>query len=135
MKLTVIILAILSSCRTTSSYEREYVSFYRDAFQRGCFVESESVYFARLEPSIAGYCVYGFGILLNEDNWNSYGPYQRLELMYHELGHCALNLDHSEPGLMSPSIHREYEVRENWTEWKEDLFKKCPVGQLPKMPK
>jgi hypothetical protein len=119
----------MSSCMTPASYDEEYTSFYQDAAEHACFVSPVPVYFARLEPEIAGYCVPSFGILLNENHWGKYGPYQRLELMYHELGHCALGLDHSE-GLMSPAIHSEKEVEANWSEWREELFTGCFIRNL-----
>jgi len=33
-------------------------------------------------------------LLLNQDLWQYLGPYQKKQLIYHELGHCELNLEH-----------------------------------------
>lgn len=121
---------LFMSCVSPAVYKKEYAAFYEDAAKRFCIAPPIQVYFSRLESNIAGYCIYNFGILLNEDNWVKYGPYQRLELMYHELGHCALGLDHYEPGLMSPTIHKENEVRENWENWRDELFSNCSPTKL-----
>jgi len=114
----------VSSC-AFANFEVEYMEFYQEALKRNCVVFPVNAYFARLEPEIAGYCVPGFGILINEDRWATFGPYQKKELMYHELAHCVLYKDHSEPGLMSPKMHQEKEVKENWVIWMALLFKDC----------
>lgn len=127
MKKFLIAVCLLSSCRVPDDFWREYRAFYTDAATRGCVVPPINVYSSRLESGIAGLCVYYFGIILNQDLWREYGPYQRLELMYHEIGHCGLGLEHSD-GIMSPTIHTENEVKENWTQWKEDFFAQCIFG-------
>jgi len=43
-------------------------------------------------------------------------------LMYHELGHCILNLEHSETGIMAPVMYSESYYEENWDELVEELF-------------
>lgn len=83
------------------------------------------VEFADLEPPMAGICFRLTGILLSERLWAEYKPLQRMELMYHELGHCVLFLEHSESGLMSPEIHSEAELIKNWNDWRDQLFSQC----------
>lgn len=126
MKHLILAVCLLSSCRSPADYWSEYRAFYSDAKKRGCEVDALQVYFSPLQKGTAGLCVYYFGIILNDNRWHEYGKYQRLELMYHELGHCALGLDHSD-GIMSPSIHSEYEIEPNWSRWKEQLFAVCSL--------
>lgn len=116
---------ILSSSCATASMENQYFEFFEQAFKRKCLAIPVSAYFARLEDEIAGYCIPGFGILINENRWPILGEYQKRELMYHELAHCTLGLDHSEPGLMAPVMHSEEELKENWDSWVEELFSVC----------
>lgn len=114
-----------TSCQAPATYEKEYESFYVDALQSGCPIDLVPIYFAKLDSYVAGYCVEGFGILINETHWGEYGEFQRLELIYHEMGHCLFDLRHYEPGLMAPVIHTEKEVKENWEQWKKEFFKKA----------
>jgi hypothetical protein len=125
-KITASILSLLSfsSC-AFANFEMEYLEFYQEALKRNCVVFPVNAYFARLEPEIAGYCIPGFGILFNEDRWANFGPYEKRELVYHELAHCVLGQDHSEPGLMSPTMHSEEEIKKNWSAWVDLLFKDC----------
>lgn len=124
----------LSSSCAFAGFENEYMEFFEEAFKRKCFVLPVNAYFSRLEPEIAGYCIPGFGILLNENRWPSMGVYQKKELMFHELAHCTMGLDHSEPGLMAPVMHDEKELKSNWKNWVELLFAKCSKWGQPENP-
>lgn len=115
-----------SFCATAPDYGKEYGAFYADAHKRGCAALPVEVTFDDLPPGTAGLCFNLVWIVVLDKNlWLEYGPYQRMELMYHELGHCALYYGHSEPGLMAPTIHREDELVKNWQEWENLLFKDC----------
>jgi len=114
----------VSSC-ALANFETEYVSFYQEAIKRNCVVFPITAYFSKLEEEIAGYCIPEFGILINEKLWSSLGPFQKKELMFHELGHCVLGLDHSEPGLTTPAMHEEKEIKKNWSAWLDLLFADC----------
>jgi len=128
----------ISSC-ALANFETEYLEFYQEAIKRNCMVFPVNAYFSRLEPGIAGYCIPGFGILFNEDRWAAFGPYQRKELVFHELGHCVLGLEHKEPGLMSPVMHQEKDVAANWDAWLNVLFENCekwpPLPEVTPKPK
>jgi len=112
------------SCFFPSKYWKEYKSFYTDAENRGCIFYPVDIYFSKLDSEIAGLCVYHFGIIINEELWQKYGPFQRLELMYHELGHCVLDYDHS-IGIMNEYIHEENEIKKNWSIWRDKFFHEC----------
>ena len=50
----------------------------------------------------------------------------RKALLYHELGHCVLELGHTpqeELGMMAPIIHSPEHYKENWDELVKDLCK------------
>lgn len=115
-----------SFCATAPDFSKEYGSFYADAHRRGCAALPVEVTFDDLPDGTAGLCFREIWIVvLDKPLWEKYGPHQRLELMYHELGHCSLYLDHADKGLMSPTIHREAELVKNWQEWENLLFKDC----------
>ena len=116
---------LLTACSLSASFKPEVDEFYHEAMKRRCFVFEVDMYFARLESEVAGYCIPTFGILINEDGWDSYEEYQKKELIFHELGHCALGLSHSDDGLMTSKMHSEKELKENWNRWLDLLFKDC----------
>lgn len=126
-------LFLTSSC-AVASFEVHYMEFFQEALNRKCFALPVNAYFSRLEPEIAGYCIPGFGILINEDRWASFGEYQKKEVMWHELAHCTLGLDHSEPGLMAPVMHTEEELKQNWATWANLLFSSCEKWGEPESP-
>lgn len=39
--------------------------------------------------------------------WNAAGPIERKVLIYHELGHCAMGLEHDERLMLAPSVYRD----------------------------
>lgn len=119
-----IALFLTGSCAMVS-FKPEVNEFYAEAMKRRCFVMNVDIYFARLESDIAGYCIPTFGILINENGWHSYEEYERKELIFHELGHCALGLQHTENGLMTPKMHTEQEIKKNWDAWLNLLFEDC----------
>lgn len=120
---------LTSSC-AFASFETEYFEFFQEAYKRKCLVIPVSAYFSRLEDEIAGYCIPGFGILINENRWPTLGAYQKRELMFHELAHCTLGLEHSEPGLMAPTMHKEEELKANWNKWVNELFSVCSENKV-----
>jgi hypothetical protein len=122
---TSIFCLFLSSSCAFASFENEYFEFFQEAYKRKCLVMPIDAYFARLEPNIAGYCIPGFGILLNENMWPMLSKMERKELMFHELGHCVLGLEHSKEGMMAPVMHDEQEIEKNWDKWVEELFSVC----------
>lgn len=68
-------------------------------------------------------------ITIHPDNWNRLGEMQRLSLVYHEMGHCVLGLDHIEDGggggetnLMHPVQQSELTIRLNWDSMVKGMF-------------
>ena len=128
-----IILLIICSCSNKPDFSAEKQEWYNEANERGCLVFPTKLYFADLKGEAVGYCVPRFGILIDIDSWNKFGPLQRKELVFHELGHCVLSLEHSELGLMAPNMHSEEELDMMWPKYLNLLFKGClSLGDLIK---
>ena len=55
-------------------------------------------------------------IILNKLYWKNMNEWYKKQLLYHELGHCILNLKHSHDGLMQPYIiyWKEYKYYEDY---------------------
>jgi hypothetical protein len=107
--------------------------FFQDArhFGSTCF-RARSVQFGTQESMpkaedgvIIGYCTDRGEIVLSEQVWKQYGLLFNKALLYHELGHCILQLDHAPEGtlnLMAPRMLVDYELAEHWAELKLKLF-------------
>jgi len=80
-----------------------------------------------LPANFAGYCVHYVSILVDKEGFKKMGPLQRKEIVYHELGHCVMFLEHTDHSnsLMSPVMHKEEELQKNFSVWLEDFFKDC----------
>lgn len=58
-------------------------------------------------------------------------PYDMLEPLYHEMGHCALGLSHYKgidtisPHIMDAGIHRTVPALEQWGTMRDELFEQC----------
>lgn len=53
---------------------------------------------AELDGSVIGYCQAPWTISFKKTYWDRASAADRMTLVYHELGHCALNLDHYDEG-------------------------------------
>lgn len=122
--LLVAILLMVCACKEKPNFEAERQEFYNEANARGCIVQPVRMNFARLDD-VAGYCVADFGILIDETLWQEFGPLQKKEVVFHELAHCVLGAEHTEFGLMTPSMHSEEELELMWDKYVTLLFKDC----------
>jgi Zn-dependent peptidase ImmA (M78 family) len=120
-----IALCLLFACTKKNDLTTEKQEFYNEAIARGCLVGPTDYYFAEIDESIAGYCVPQFGILINSNRWNDLEPLQRKELVFHEFGHCVLGFEHTEIGLMAPSMHSEEELELMWDKYLDMMFAEC----------
>ena len=59
-------------------------------------------------------------VLINKEFWNKISNINKKELIYHELGHCALNLRHSS-GIMKMKTFQTDEDDSNWNELVEEM--------------
>lgn len=115
-------LLILASCHPADL--QETIEFYSLAKKHGCHPLPTKVYFQALSGDKAGLCHFGGIVLIDKKKWDSYLPYERRELVFHELGHCSLLKRHG-GGIMSPKMHDESEIIESWDDWVRDLFRDC----------
>lgn len=98
--LRISLLILLTSCVTP--VQRAGVSsltYYRDLFaaSTGCPTPTTLLRYGPTEGHIAAYCERARNrITINPSVWYDLTEYGREELMFHELGHCALHLDHNE---------------------------------------
>lgn len=116
----------LASCSRLSELDE----FEVEARNRGCRYFPTSINFTKLLSDIsAGYCIPGVGVFLNANLWPDYERYQRLELVFHEIGHCSLGYGHGdENGIMSPTMHSEKEIETSWAIWVDDYFEGCKLS-------
>lgn len=74
----------------------------------GVSAEGISVVFGELEKDMVGLCqTWSNGtkkITIDKEYWDMETETQREELMFHELGHCAMNLDHDESQMQTNRI-------------------------------
>jgi len=76
---------------------------------------------------ILGYCTSDGHIVLNQDAWEHDSVIKNKAVLFHELGHCVLLLDHAPEdsiNLMAPSIPGPLFLSENWQEMLRKLFQK-----------
>jgi hypothetical protein len=68
--------------------------------------------------NVIGYCSPGLEIRILVNYWQTSAAAERLTLVYHELGHCALGLDHhdGEPDIMNTYILDEVTAEKRWDE-------------------
>ena len=119
----IIFILILFGCSQIS----EVQEFEIEARNRVCSYLPTTIHFTQfLKPKTAGYCLPGFGVFINKKYWDDYGKYQRLELIFHEMGHCGLGYHHSDTdGIMSPTMHSENEIEASWAIWVDEFFENC----------
>lgn len=82
-----------------------------------------------LKGETAGTCHYGFNrIVIDRGTWVTMSVVGKEELMFHELGHCILNLDHTETGLMKPAgFYQPHIYVANYKKLINELFG-CKTG-------
>jgi hypothetical protein len=102
--------------------------FQRDAreYGVGCY-STYSVYFdEELAGDIAGYCVEGDRVVINKKMWQTLSNMEKWVLMYHELGHCALRLNHTSPK-ETDNLSRPF-----WNDMKDRMFRAARQEQRNK---
>lgn len=118
--------AVARSSNHTLDLEPEflpYVAQFKQDYER---IRKEKLFVGQLQfiwgdsfnPEAVGVCYRNSDgtriATISRFGWESYGECQRRELIYHELGHCLLNLKHSENGIMSPVLEGEKECESHW---------------------
>ena len=78
-------------------------------------------------PTTIGYCMSPFEVRIIRSFWDNASANQRMALMYHELGHCALRLEHvdDELDIMNSYIISDYAIEKNWDVLIEKMFRRA----------
>jgi hypothetical protein len=72
-----------------------------------------------------GYCTESGLIALNKDAWDTNGLLMNKAVLFHELGHCTLHLDHAtenSTNIMTAFMLDEETLAENWALLMDKLF-------------
>lgn len=78
-------------------------------------------------PRTVGYCTSPVEVRFIKSFWEKSSATNRLVLMYHELGHCALGLDHvdSEADIMNSYLLDEVYAEQEWDNLVEKMFRRA----------
>lgn len=79
------------------------------------------------DDEVIGLCDSDHNIRIWRPWWNTASEIAKEAVIYHELGHCVLGLDHAKPGtlnFMTPSIPNDEALLENWNLLVTKLFNK-----------
>lgn len=124
---------------------RPYVAmFFADAFSRGIFLSDAALEYRikkqPLEeemPNAVGICYRSKSgayqkIVIGEEYWERAGEFERLAIMYHELGHCVMGIGHvpAHPSLMYPRVYGEEYLKVWFEKMADDLFENQGVPRL-----
>lgn len=96
-------------------------------YDQGCSRVKDVILSDKVKTGIAGYCQPGFAVVLSRPFWEASDEWERRTLVYHELGHCSLNLDHTEEeaiAIMNPYILPSYLASRNWPSLVRTLMEK-----------
>lgn len=77
----------------------------------------------QVQGAVVGECWGREFVFIDKDFWESTGYWCRKGLMYHELGHCVLGLDHVDGvDIMAPTLLSCSTFQDNWDVLVDDLF-------------
>lgn len=109
--------------------------FQRDAkkFDVGCY-RTQQVYFDEKMPSdeTLAYCIPGQRVVVRRTTWDKMDEIERKTLVYHEMGHCALNLDHTPDGnadIMASELLHPAIARRHWSKLVALMFTRARLEQ------
>lgn len=105
------------------------------SFGVGCYYIDRIILAEVADDKIAGYCHYNNKIIIDSTFWKHATEAERLVLVYHELGHCALGLDHTaetETEIMNPYVLHGSVVRRYWDELRYRMFEQAKKQQADK---
>ncbi len=108
----IICLAALSGCATTKQQYGEFEayvnSFIAEAVSRGVGIDEvelpSTIKLATLKDYTLGVCKVNGTIEINVKYWKSLSLNCREQLLMHELGHCVLNRQHENGGIMAENM-------------------------------
>lgn len=105
-------------------------SFSRDALKRGvpCLKTRKAViekdFPTSFDKNVIGYCQAPWTVSFRKSFWDAASAADRMVLVYHELGHCALNLDHYDEGqdIMNTYLLPGDIAEEKWDKLVNNMF-------------
>lgn len=103
--------------------------FSQDAtsYNRTCTKVRDIILSDNVKAGIAGYCQSRFAVVLSRTFWATADEWERRTLVYHELGHCSLDLDHTDEetlAIMNPYILPGYLAKKHWPQLVQALMEK-----------
>lgn len=116
--ISILILICLISCGTEAEPTNVYIqgkydwSWYHVNFPVP--VTTDIIFGKTSEPDAAGTCYKssrGSYIAIDQEYWDKVGHRRRTQLIWHELGHCQLDMEHNNSNV--PSVMRSYA----WQAW------------------
>ena len=86
--------------RFNENLRTQIESFSADALKRNvpCLMTRQAIiekdFPEEVSPNVIGYCQFPWQVSFKKSYWDTASAADRMTLVYHELGHCALGLDH-----------------------------------------
>lgn len=97
------------------------------SYNRTCTKVRDIILSDNVKTGIAGYCQSRFAVVLSRTFWATADEWERRTLVYHELGHCSLDLDHTDEetlAIMNPYILPSYLAEKHWPQLVKVLMEK-----------
>jgi hypothetical protein len=78
------------------------------------------------KKGVVGYCIDSWEVRVLTSYWQTASATDRLLLMYHELGHCALGLDHldGEIDIMNSYLLDDVTAEKEWDDLVNKMFER-----------
>lgn len=110
---------------TFTGYLKQFQKMAR-VYDVGCY-KTKQMYFDDKMPSdiTVAYCVPGERVVVSRKKWETLEPIEKKVLIFHELGHCALNMDHTSKDsvdIMTPELLDPELASDNWGYLVGELF-------------
>lgn len=121
------------------STDTEFIPYIQE-FEKFSKMDTSSVPigFDSLNEGVAGVCYYSeiSGVIstayikINRDYWNKYSQHKKINLIFHELGHCVLGRDHTKwqvpnecpSSFMNDFIISNYCLKKHYKKYIKEMF-------------
>jgi hypothetical protein len=95
------------------------------SYRAACFYTGRIVFAPKLDGQVIGYCLPPFKVVLSREYWDKASEDTRRTLVYHELGHCSLNSEHTDEDsfhIMNPVLLSDWDIFGRWKYLVRKLF-------------